>query len=80
MGSTDAYKTLTPHLPAGSLLSLPVLVSVLGSTAIQAFFQALMFFYIKWWSFYEKPKIDPDNPEATYQCYENTSLMYIASF
>jgi cation-transporting ATPase 13A3/4/5 len=35
MGQTEAYKTLTPHLPAGSLLSLPVLTSVLGSVVIQ---------------------------------------------
>ena len=34
MGQTEAYKTLTPHLPAASLLSLPVLTSVLGSVVI----------------------------------------------
>ena len=34
MGQTEAYQTLTPHLPAGSLLSLPVLTSVIGSIAI----------------------------------------------
>ena len=38
MGQTEAYKSLTPHLPTGSLLSVPVLTSVLGSAAIQAGF------------------------------------------
>jgi len=38
MGQTEAYKTLTPHLPAGSLLSIPVLTSVIGSVVIQAGF------------------------------------------
>jgi len=38
MGQTEAYKSLTPHLPAGSLLSLPVLSSVLGSVIIQGSF------------------------------------------
>lgn len=38
MGQTESYKTLTPHLPSGSLLSLPVLTSVIGSAFIQAGF------------------------------------------
>ena len=34
MGGTAPYTALTPHLPAGSLLSFPVLTSVLGSVLI----------------------------------------------
>lgn len=34
MGQTESYKSLTPHLPAGSLLSMPVLTSVIGSCII----------------------------------------------
>ena len=38
MGQTESYKTLTPHLPSGSLLSIPVLTSVIGSAIIQGGF------------------------------------------
>ncbi len=34
MSYTEPFSTLTPHLPAGSLLSLPVLTSVIGSVII----------------------------------------------
>ena len=30
MGQTSAYNYLTPHLPSGSLISIPVLTSVMG--------------------------------------------------
>ena len=30
MGYTEPYPVLTPHLPSASLLSLPVLTSVIG--------------------------------------------------
>ncbi len=55
MGYTGPYKVLTQHLPAGSLLSPPVIVSVVGSFLIQFAFQAFGFFYISWWSFYTPP-------------------------
>jgi hypothetical protein len=35
MGSTHAYEKLTPHIPAGALISFPVISSVLISFAIQ---------------------------------------------
>lgn len=38
MGQTAPYKHLTPHLPSGSLISLPVLTSVLGSVVVQGAF------------------------------------------
>jgi cation-transporting ATPase 13A3/4/5 len=34
MGRTDPYPTLTPHLPAGTLVSIPVIASVLLSFGI----------------------------------------------
>jgi cation-transporting ATPase 13A3/4/5 len=61
MGQTEAYKSLTPHLPAGSLLSLPVLTSVIGSFVIQFFFQAFAFKYVKYWDFYKPIHINPDD-------------------
>lgn len=38
MGYTGPYKVLTQHLPAGSLLSPPVISSVVGSFTIQLVF------------------------------------------
>lgn len=35
MGETGPYKKLSKYLPAGALISLPVLSSVLGSIVIQ---------------------------------------------
>lgn len=35
MGQTGAYKHLTHNLPQGSLLSFPVLISVIGTVVIQ---------------------------------------------
>mmetsp|Transcript_41650 Transcript_41650/g.40024 ORF Transcript_41650/g.40024 Transcript_41650/m.40024 type:complete len:138 (+) Transcript_41650:2331-2744(+) len=34
MGKTEAYPHLTPYMPQASLISVPVLTSVLGSVAI----------------------------------------------
>jgi cation-transporting ATPase 13A3/4/5 len=61
MGQTEAYKTLTPHLPAGSLLSLPVLTSVLGSVVIQFGFQVFIFLYVRTWPFYKPIDINPED-------------------
>lgn len=35
MGQTEPYRSLTPHLPSGALISFPVLTSVFGSILIQ---------------------------------------------
>lgn len=81
MGQTEAYKSLTPHLPSGSLLSLPVLTSVLGSVAIQASFQFFMFFYVRrWTSFYKPLEINTESEDLNYLCYENTAVNYVANF
>ena len=81
MGQTAPYKHLTPHLPSGALISLPVLASVLGSVLIQAIFQVFAFFFISWWSFYQPPPTpDPDEPEKSYACYKNTSMFFITLF
>ncbi len=46
MGWTGPYKELTKHLPDGSLISLPVLVSVIGSVLIQFGAQLFIFIYL----------------------------------
>ena len=79
MGSTHSYRTLTPHLPASSLLSLPVLTSVLGSVCIQMAAQGFAFWFVTQWQFY-KPIEPTEDPTENYLCYENTSLFIVSSF
>jgi len=56
MGYTGPYKKLTSYLPAGSLLSFPVLSSVLGQVIIQAFFQIVALVLLQsQFSFYAGP-------------------------
>jgi cation-transporting ATPase 13A2 len=78
MGQTESYKTLTPHLRAGSLLSLPVLTSVIGSVLIQAGFQVFIFFYVRTWKEFYKPFEPKDEDDK--MCYENTSVVFISNF
>ena len=34
-----------------------------------------MFYFVAWWSFYEPPaKPDPNDPDKSMSCYENTSM------
>lgn len=78
MGQTAPYKHLTPHLPSGSLISVPVLASVLGSVVIQGSFQVFSFFFVQWWSFYTPPPTpSSDDPEDSWACFENTSMFFI---
>ena len=81
MGYTEPYRHLTPHLPSGALISLPVLASVLGQIVIQAAFQIFMFFFIRMWSFYEPPHaIDKESGDENTECFENSSLFMISLF
>jgi cation-transporting P-type ATPase 13A2 len=81
MGQTEPYRHLTPHLPSGALISVPVLASVIGSIAIQLAFQVFMFYYVSWWSFYEPPPhIDPQDADDNTECFENTSMFLISLY
>jgi cation-transporting P-type ATPase 13A2 len=88
MGQTEPYRHLTPHLPSGALISLPVLASVIGSILIQFGFQAFMFFFVTWWTFYkehpddpyEQPTFDPAVADDNTQCLKNTSMFLISLF
>jgi cation-transporting ATPase 13A3/4/5 len=64
MGDTNAYEKLTPHIPTGALISLPVISSVLSSFAIQFGFQIFSFLFVRDFSFYKPPIPDPDNPDS----------------
>jgi len=34
-----------------------------------------MFYFVRWWSFYKDPlPIDPEDPDKSMSCYENTSM------
>lgn len=80
MGRTEAYRNLTPHLPSGSLLSLPVLTSVLGSVVIQAIFQIFTFFFVTWFDFYRPHEVDPNSEDQQVKAFENTSLFYVSIY
>jgi len=56
MGQTHPYSHLTPHLPSGALISLPVLISVFGSVILQFLFQLAIFFRIRQQDYYQPPE------------------------
>jgi len=85
MGQTEPYRHLTPHLPSGALISVPVMASVIGSIAIQLGFQVFMFYYVSWWSFYTPapyldPNFDPADADDNTACFENTSVFLISLY
>ncbi len=82
MGRTEAYKKLTPHLPAGTLVSFPVIFSVLLSFVIQFCFQFFIFLYVQNQSFYTPTPPNPEDPYApeTNRSFENTSIFWLGNF
>jgi len=82
MGDTNAYEKLTPHIPTGALISLPVISSVLSSFAIQFGFQVFSFIFVKDFGFYKPPKPDPDHPNSknANKSYQNTALFWVSCF
>ena len=77
MGDTGAYPKLTPHIPTGSLISLPVISSVLSCFAIQFGFQAFSYYFVRKFSFYEDP--DYENDWYNYS-YENVTVFWVSIF
>jgi hypothetical protein len=80
MGQTGPYKHLTQHLPSGSLISVPVLVSVLGSVLMQFIPQVFIFMWVKGEPFYFTHAFDPEDDNANMQSFENTVLFIVAIF
>ena len=79
MGHTEPYKQLTPYMPSKSLLSLPVLTSIIGQVLIQFGFQIFVFFWIKHQKFYKEFIYDPDR-EDNEMSYENTAVFIVSCY
>lgn len=80
MGATPPSDTLSKLLPEHSLLGIPTIVSVLGSTAIQLGVQLPVFFGTKNNPFNERAPIDPEDRTANWPCDANTVLFQISVF
>ena len=75
MGATPPSDTLSKLLPEHSLLGIPTIVSVLGSTAIQLGVQLPVFFGTKNNPFNKRDPIDPEDRTANWPCDANTVLV-----
>ncbi|EAR98784.2 E1-E2 ATPase family protein (macronuclear) [Tetrahymena thermophila SB210] len=86
MGLTDAYPTLSKQVPGSSLISFPVLCSVIGMTILNGGFQIIMFLVLRaqsWYmSVYDSHSYlgDLDDPDSRKSCYESTVLFLFANF
>mmetsp|Transcript_38181 Transcript_38181/g.36543 ORF Transcript_38181/g.36543 Transcript_38181/m.36543 type:complete len:81 (+) Transcript_38181:2140-2382(+) len=80
MGLTEPFDVLTPHLPQASLISLPVLTSVIGMVIIQLSFQVFIFFNVQQQDWYVPLVINEDDDSLNYVCYINTVLFMISSY
>ncbi len=79
MGKTEPYSYLTPHMPAGSLISLPVLASVIGSVVIQISILLFSYLFVKQQSFFQ-PKIVSFEESHDFHSYENSVLFIVSCF
>lgn len=76
---TGPYHKLSKRQPTATLISSPVLASVIGQTIIQIGFQLVSYYLLYLQDFYTQ--LDPsDNIEENYYCYENTTLFLISNF
>ncbi|EAR98781.2 E1-E2 ATPase family protein (macronuclear) [Tetrahymena thermophila SB210] len=86
MGLTDSYPTLSKQVPGSSLISFPVLCSVIGMTFLNGGFQVIMFFILRaqgWYmSVYDSHSYigDFDDPDSRKSCYESTVLFLFSNF
>jgi hypothetical protein len=80
MGSTHAYQKLTQHIPAGALISFPVISSVLISFAIQLGFQIWSFNFPRRFPFYFPPPHKTGPSADSNISFENTSIFWVSSF
>ncbi|EAR99959.2 E1-E2 ATPase family protein (macronuclear) [Tetrahymena thermophila SB210] len=86
MGLTDSYDKLSKQVPGSSLVSFPVLCSVIGQVAINGLFQIYLFFTLKSQSWYLSVKQahsyigDLDELDGRKSCYESTTLFFFTNF
>jgi cation-transporting ATPase 13A3/4/5 len=81
MGITGPYKRLTKHMPTGSLVSVPVLTSVLGSVVIQLIFDMIVYEWMLYEPWYKPYVFKPDGDisfEATV-LFLFTSIQYLVT-
>lgn len=79
MGHTEPYSKLTPHLPSKSLLSLPVLFSIIGQVLIQLCFQLFVFYWVQYQGFYKEFVYDPER-EDNESSYENSAVYLVSVY
>jgi cation-transporting ATPase 13A3/4/5 len=82
MAWTGANPKLTEHLPTASLMYLPVIISVVGSTLIQLGFQVFFFLHVKKQPFYFEPKLAGEYTIAgdNIMSYQATVLFWVSNF
>jgi cation-transporting ATPase 13A3/4/5 len=80
MCQTEAYHKLSKRQPTASLVSFPVLSSVIGQTIIQGLLQVISYEYAIRQSFFEPLHPDTENMHNNFDCYENTVLFLVAFF
>lgn len=80
MGATPPADTLSKLLPESSLLGLPTIVSVLGSTLIQLGTQLPLFFGFRNNPYNEREAFDVEDRTSSWPCDVNTILFQISVF
>ncbi|KAJ3072573.1 hypothetical protein HDU98_003347 [Podochytrium sp. JEL0797] len=78
MSESGPHELLDAKRPTTSFASKKILFSVVGQTLIQAFFQALIFYYVRFMPFYMAPRVDL--PEDVFRCYENTVVFLLSTY
>jgi hypothetical protein len=74
MGATHPADVLSKLLPESSLLGLPTIISVLGSTLIQLGTQLPLFFGFKNNPYNERAEFDIEDRTSSWPCDANTIL------
>ncbi|XP_065842399.1 polyamine-transporting ATPase 13A2-like isoform X2 [Oscarella lobularis] len=78
MERTGACEHLVRRRPSGSLVSFPVLFSVVGQIILQILTQVLAYYYVRSQPWFTPVHINPDSDNV--MCYENTVLFCVSCF
>jgi cation-transporting ATPase 13A3/4/5 len=77
---TGPYPKLAKTQPVATLMSFPVLVSVIGQFIIQCGAQLAVYLYVISQDFYEEIDADLEDLDNNYECYEDTVLFLEINF